>query len=490
MSDPYWDSQISHFESYSDSKVLVNYSWEKIPNFPAEIYVDLKRYEFPGKTNISKDGKIGIIVGEYEYVDDDWGDSSLALTYIRIIDINSRSTICKIPTENLESAHSGSVSNVGKIDFSAEGAGYLLLISHEDFNGDDFLDHVGIYFIYEYSEYDYMYGMECKIFSGNSGDSNPDILFKEYFADTTINDDVYISNKLKMPFTSIGDINNDGTSEAIIGIQTDSYYCKHSYINFYDIFNSNENDPFELTNNKLTLEPASCLNPYSTWYNYEFILNIEKIEDITGDGLNEIFIEHDTYRKTTDQWGSESYEPIPISEILDIFDRKTLYRFNMDINSIYPIGDINEDGNGEILIASGDVLYCLNSRFNIQISNPTDRQSMDSNIFNIEWETDSQYDYFEVLINGVNQGPTTAKKVQVSLSSGWKDISVIMHDKSGLILSVNTIKVLVPSNQIHLIFTIVLVGALIGVSIYYRRHRNKQRELILIDRKIREGGKK
>jgi hypothetical protein len=115
---------------------------------------------------------------------------------------------------------------------------------------------------------------------------------------------------------------------------------------------------------------------------------------------------------------------------------------------------------------------------------------MVSNNFNIEWETDSQYDYFEVIINGVNQGPTTAKNVQVSLSAGWKDISVIMHDKSGLILTVNTIKVLVPDNQIHLIFTIVLVGALIGVSIYYRRYRNKQKELILIDPKISEGGKK
>jgi len=109
---------------------------------------------------------------------------------------------------------------------------------------------------------------------------------------------------------------------------------------------------------------------------------------------------------------------------------------------------------------------------------------MISNNFNIEWETDSQYDYFEVLINGVSQGITTAKSVQVSLSSGWKDISVIMHDKSGLILTVDTIKVLVPSNQIHLILTFVFLGALVGVYIYYRRYSKKQLELILIDKKL------
>jgi len=162
----------------------------------------------------------------------------------------------------------------------------------------------------------------------------------------------------------------------------------------------------------------------------------------------------------------------------------------MDINSIYPIVDLNEDGNRELLIASGDLLYCINSKFSIQILNPINSESMISNNFNIEWETDSQYDYFEVLINGVSQGPTSAKNIQVSLSSGWKDISVIMHDKSGLILTINTIKVLVPSNDIHLIFTLVLLGAFIGISIYYRRYSKRQKELILIDRKISERGKK
>jgi hypothetical protein len=292
-----------------------------------------------------------------------------------------------------------------------------------------------------------------------------------------------------MPFASIGDINNDGTSEAIIGIQSNSQECKHSYINFYDIFNSNENEPIELTNYKWVLESASCLNPYFAYYNYEFVLNIEKIEDINGDGYNEIFIEHDYYRKTTHQYGYEQYVEVPTSEIMDIFNRTILYRFNMDLNSIHPIVDLNEDGSRELLIASDEILYCINSKFNIQILNPKNMESMISNNFNIEWETDSQYDYFEVLINGVSQGSTTAKNIQVSLSSGWKDISVIMTDKSGLILSVNTIKVLVPSNQIHLILTFVFVGALVGVYIYYRRYSKKQKELILIDKKISDGGK-
>jgi len=499
ISNPYWNSQISHFESYSDSKVLIDYSWVEIPDIPRDEYSSTIPYEFPGKINITKDGKLGIITGEYGYLEEEGFFEEelgvLSLINIRIIDINSRSTVSKIPTENLVSASYSEYNTVGKIDFGLEGAGYLLLMSHEDFNGDDFLDHVGIYNSdVSGDDYDYYYyyssGKECKIFSGNSGDSNPDILFKELFESTSIHDVIYGSDKLRMPFTSIGDINNDGTSEVIIGIQSDSYYCKHSYINFYDVLNSDENEPVELTNYKWVLESASCLNIYSTYYDYEFVLNVEKIEDINGDGYNEIFIERDYYKKISDQYGFEQYVKFPTSEIVDIFNRTSLYRFNMELNSIFPIVDLNDDGSRELLIASGELVYCINSKFNIQILNPKNRESMISNNFNIEWETDSLYDYFDVLINGVSQGFTTAKSIQVSLSSGWKDISVIMYDKSGLILTVNTIKVLVPSNQIHLILTFVFLGALVGVYIYYRRYSKKQLEMILIDKKISEGGKK
>ena len=109
--------------------------------------------------------------------------------------------------------------------------------------------------------------------------------------------------------------------------------------------------------------------------------------------------------------------------------------------------------------------------------------------FDIEWDTDSAYDYFEVFIDGVSQGLTTSKRMYVSLGSGWRQISIIMHDKSGLIITVSTINVLVPLNEIHLILTFIFLGVVAGLYVFYRRYSKKKEDLVLIDRKIKEKGK-
>ena len=64
-----------------------------------------------------------------------------------------------------------------------------------------------------------------------------------------------------------------------------------------------------------------------------------------------------------------------------------------------------------------------------------------------------------------------------------------MHDTSGLILTVSTINVLVPPNEIHLILTFVFLGVIAGLYVVYRRYSKKKEEVVLIDRKIKEGGK-
>ncbi|MEE9378221.1 MAG: hypothetical protein V3V33_09310 [Candidatus Lokiarchaeia archaeon] len=489
ISDPHWESQITHFENYTASKVVVDYMWEEIPQIPREEYSSIIPYEFPGKTYVSKDGKMGIILGLYEYRESDfyWGPS---LTDIRIIDVNSRNIISKISIVGLRDF--GEVE-VGKLDFSLEGAGYNLLISYEDFNDDDFLDHVGFYSP-EMTEGEYNPGIELRIYSGNSGDSDPIILSSNQFADLEFSDGSL--NEFMTPFTSIDDINNDGFPDAIIGIQTiaysyggsDSYSnCKGAYINFYDIHNSNENELNELTEYEWELDPAKCLSRYAT-PRYELIFDADRIGDINADNFSEVSISRNYYVETV-RYGSRSYVCIPTTEILDIFNRNILYRFNIDVDSLHPLADLNEDGKKELLILSGEIIYCINSKFGVQILKPKNEQSMGSHGFEIQWDTDSEYDYFEVFIDGVSQGPTTAKKIDVSLGSGWRQISIIMHDTSGLILSVSTIDVLVPPNVIHLILTFVFLGVIAGVYVVYRRYSKKKEEMVLIDKKIKEGGK-
>ncbi|MFX1363338.1 MAG: hypothetical protein ACFFCE_18945 [Promethearchaeota archaeon] len=493
ISEPYWKSQITHFENFNASKVVINYIWDEIPQFPSEGLFSTIPYEFPGKTYVTKDGKVGLILGMYEFSesDIDWGPR---LTDIRIIDVNSRNITSKISTTGLE--YYGT-PDAGELDFNLEGAGLGLLISYEDFNGDDFLDHVAFYNP-QISEVGYMSSIELRIYSGNSSDSDPVVLYSKSFGDLS-----FSSESLKkgmFPFSLIDDINNDDFPDAIIGIQTKSYdygyyfeesgtrftfgNCKGSHIDFYDIHNSFENELNELTEYKWVLDSSKCVSRWES-PSYEFIFNAEKIGDINGDNSSEISV----YRNSYIESGGH-YLIRPLTEILDITNQNIVYRFNMYIDSIYPIADLNEDGKEELLISSGEILYCINSKFGVQISTPRNEQRMGSHNFDIKWDTDSNYDYFEVFIDGVSQGPTTAKKVTVSLGSGWRQISIIMHDTSGLILSVKTINVLVPPNEIHLILTFVFLGVIAGSYIVYRRYRKKKAELVLIDKRIKKRGNK
>jgi len=497
ISNPHWNSQITNFDNFSESKVDMDYIWEIIPPFDT---TSGYRYEFPGKTTISKDGKIGIIIGEYGLVQPyEWDPEYMVygLTYIQIIDVDSQSIISKIPTTNLITF--GSSTTAGTIDFSSEGAGYRLLFSYEDFDGDNYLDHVGLYSfrgetqdIYAI----YTWGTEIIIYSGNSADNDSIILFRKLFGSTDVpSSSTSNQNKLKMPFASIGDCNNDGISDVIIGLQAESYgsgwgdYCKGSEIRFYDISSSDENNAIELTEYYWELDSFSCLIPYAT-PSYEFFDSIENIGDINGDNNGETLIEHNSFTKTITEYGTESYTAITTTEIFDVINRTMLYRFKMDIDSIFPIIDLNEDGKKELLVSSGELIFCVNSKFKIQILNPLDGQALPSHNFNIEWDTDSNYDFFEVLVDGISQGSTTSKIIPVSLSSGWKQINIVMYDRSGLIIAINTINVLVAPNLIQYILTFVIVGVAVGGFIVYRRFRKKEKEMVLIDKKINEGGKK
>ncbi|MFX1328859.1 MAG: hypothetical protein ACFE91_12090 [Promethearchaeota archaeon] len=487
VSDPHWENQITHFDNYSDSYNTFDFVWEEIPYFPEVEYSSSIRYEFPGKTYISEGGKIGLLIGVYEYLEMEfYGD--LSLSNIRIMDVSSRSTISKISTVGL---HEFRNIEVGKIDFSLEGAGYKLLISYKDFNDDDFLDHVGMYRTEMINGYASS-GIEFKIYSGNSGDSDAILLYRNLFENIELG---YVPDEtldeLKMPFTSIDDINNDEIQDALIGIQANSYssQCKGSYLNFYDIHNSNQNELNELTEYKWVLDPIKCISRYYS-PSYQFIFDAKKIGDINADNFSEVSICRNFFIETVTEYGQKLYESFPRIEILDISNQNVLYRFKINVDSIFPIDDLNVDGKKELLISSKELIYCINSKFGVHILKPKNEQSMGSYAFDIEWDTDSEFDYFEVLIDGISQGPTTAKKIHVSLGSGWRQISIIMHDKSGLIIAVSAINVLIPQNQIQLILTFVFLGVAAGLYVVYRRLSKKKGELILIDKKLKEGGKK
>jgi len=472
VTDPHWNTQVSHFDNYSSSLISLDYGWEHTPYFPSYYYEGIP-YEFPGKVNITKTGRVGILIGEYGEIETfDW--TEVGLKNIQIIDVASKEVISTIPTENII----GSSQNIGKIDFNIENLGICLQLATDDFNGDNFLDHIAIYTNEPFNEYEWVPpSVDIKVVNGNNEGSIiiGTISFEEMYAS-----DLDPSN---LPVSSIGDINNDDIPDLVVGLQSSDYDCKGSMMQFFDVFNNQQ-----ITEATWELESLSCLYSWGMHY-YEFFTQVKSIEDINLDGYSELLIQRRYSIKSTDTYGYSSYTKVPTTEIIDVLNKQILYRFNLDIDSLQRTSDLNGDGKNELIIVSDELVYCINSKFNVEIVNPRDKGTTSSNNFEISWETGASYDYFEVFVDTVSQGPTSTKNTLVSLSSGWKEISVVMHDVSGLIISISTIRVLVPPNYVYLSLTIALVGITIGGLIFYKKHRKKIRNQILIPKENIKGGK-
>lgn len=471
VQNPYWDIQISYFDNYVELKTVIDYQWS----------INSHIYEILGKMEITKDGKIGIILGDYDY--------SGSIRSIRIFDVSTRKTVSQIDNYQLLSL-SGSISTQSK-DFSAPGAGRKLLIAYDDFNGDNYLDHVG-YYLKKYTNRVGGYETaEIRIYSGNSSDGGFKILFKYTIPVSESQQKIYsklqLEEGLKLPFGSIGDFNNDNIPDGILGLQMGEVgggICyKNANISYYDISSSSENFSKEFSESRWILEPFYCVlatgeEPRITFFNF-----IENIGDFNGDGRDDILVSRYLYNKViySVYMMTYSYSDKSILEILDPYNQEIIFRFNLDFDSFHTINDLNGDGKKECVISFGGVLSCINSKFNVYFSNLDDGQTMQSSEFVIEWEANGNYDYFEVIINDNRYRITSTTNLFVSLGGGLKKINIFMYDKNGIIIAIDSVTIIVPTNFSFFILTLTITGILAGIFIIYYRIVKKNRERLLID---------
>ncbi len=465
IQDPHWEEELSYFADYSDSKTVIDYQWLIISN----------RTDFPGKTNITKEGKIGIILR--------------SSGNIKIIETQSKKIISQIDT-NLLLPISGDFSAISP-DLSSPGAGYKLLISYDDYNGDNYLDHVGYYL----KKYENPYGgyetTEIRIYSGNSSNG-----FKLLFKYTTpvlkhIQEvgrlKLELEEGLKLPFVSIGDFNNDGVSDGIIGqqmIQSEGgWFHKGANISYFDITSSSENIPMEFSENRWILEPFSRLYEWDIPPRIGLFDLIENIGDFNGDERDDILVCRYSYRTV----GIMEYENIyysdeTISEILDLFNQEILFRFNLDIDSFYPISDVNGDEKKEFVLSIGGTLFCVNSQFNVNISNLEEEQIMQANEFVIEWEGNGNYDHFEVFINDNKYRPTKSTNLSVSLGAGLKKIDIFMYSQNGMVITADSVKIIIPASFTCFILTFTIMGIVAGIfTTYYLFHKKSLKRIIIVN---------
>jgi len=469
-----WGISNSHFENYIRNYDFLEYKWQIIPNFNTT-YTTIY-YEFPGKIIYTTDGQLGLLLGEYKYISTKYYKPMLK--NFKIIDIKNKSLISIIPVLSLRNELQG-FCDMGDINFEFDSEiPFQILPSYHDFNADDYMDHVGIYINFpdttSFEDHDYSSKdivSVLKIFSGNTTTSQP--LFTKSlkrFADSYLRrPNLRRSAELEIPADIISDQNGDGLSEILIGIQSKDTYCDYCDLKCYDVSNGGQEPALW----NWTLQEESCrvnIEYRESILETEFFSEVKNLGDINNDNTSEFFF------RRTDYNGHNTYQSVAerFVELVDIVQKKVLYQFYSDLNSILKIPDLNSDNKNELLVWNDNTLLCVNSKFNIEILNIDEGQQVSSNFY-IKLNSNLQYDSLEVYVNDHKYTSAKGEHLLLSLGAGLRKIDVRIYDESGFVTAICSISVLVNSPHIQLITSIIFTALIaIGGYVYYRRTKREK----------------
>lgn len=452
----------THFENYTKN-IYFDYEWEIIPDFDEKSGDPIIYNEYPTKVTYSDNRETGIIVGEYEYISPNYERPKLI--NLTIVDVKNASVISKIPVLRLEERLLGFYERE-EMDFEYHPAlPYQLMPSYIDFDGDGYLDHIALYMHFvdadTFDDHDYPYSFiyyELKILSGNNDGS--EVLFSKHLGEIPY---YYFeqSNQLRIPLDFIYDEEGDEPPEILLGIQSRTHECDYSTIESYDIDRYGVDQLLW----EWKLQDGECSETQK-----EFFTEIKNIGDVNGDNLQDFFLRREDYVVS----GSYRSVPINIIEVVDVFNRRLLYRLEGSLSSVLSVMDINVDNKRELLAWNGNTLLCINSQYNIEISNIKHQQQISSNFY-LQFTSELQYDYLEVFVDHHKYSTRDDGNVFLSLGGGRKDIEIFMYDESGYVTSLYSITVYVNRDYTQYIITIILAGILvIGGYLFHKQTKKKE----------------
>jgi hypothetical protein len=463
INNSHWGLSQSHLANYSLNASPFEYAWEMETNLsPA-------KYEFPGKIHYTESGDIGLICGEYDGSDD--------LTDLRIINGSNGDPISKISI-NVDGS---TIIRYKPESFEFDnGLSYQIMPSHTDFNNDGYLDHLAMYS--DSSEY------IMRVLDGSSLNSE-EIISKSYIYPSHIDRQ---SNELQLPAAPIKDLNQNNRNDLIVGVQLESqhggntFYCAYSAIKAYD-----SQTESEIMSKKWEIFPKKCSNSY--YYDGEytrdtFFQKIHQIEDLNSDMEPEYLVKRNKYTETI-RYYQTFFETEPVIEIIDFINNKIIYQLNFEVDSVLTNADMNGDNNNEMIISNENLVICFNSKFSLEVTNFEEGETV-SNDFTLKCAVDTNFDYIEVYVDDVKYTSTTNKNIFMSLGAGQRKIDLLMYDESGFLTYLNTLDIIVISNNLQLILTFMIAGIAIGAFILYKRFSKKREETIFINKKQRRGIKR
>ncbi len=437
MKDPHWDHSISQFGNYSLIYATMDFNW---------IYSNYSfRYSRSGlgKVILNSAGDLGLIAGGYK--------PGPELENLTILDLNTLSPLYDISTRGLYGWSTDAGSN-----FALPGIGYVLQLGDYDFNNDGWYDHVGLY--RPISGFDST-SNNFVIYSGNPVDKG----VNRIIANSTLSTSLVGYNpsdfELTFPFAVPGDMNNDGILDFCVGIDAKQAVCTGAKISNFYIGTSTISD--------WVLEPIKCSTGFEA---YDLVDSFTPTEDFTCDGHLEFLLNRNQFLA---RGGEQAVKPTYVSEILDLFERRIVFRFTLPSREFFSMPDINGDSINDFSILTENSLICINSRFGANFTNIVQDQLMPTASFTVEWSASVEDTRFELRVDGISYVYTYNDTLDVSLGPGNHDIQLLMYDESNIVIAMDSVNVTVPPEYTLAIWVGVVLVAIICIYVFWQRRYNK-----------------
>ena len=461
VENAHWDSAISRsrFANFSDDFVAIDFDLSLPSDVLATSLDNVEEdYFFLTTIALTTNGVKGILVFKETAIP--LGQSYHIYGEFRILNATNFAILGVVPCQ-ITSTY------VNFANILTGGA--QILLAPDDFNGDGFLDHVVISSTSASSSDPYSYSSGgtsiLRVFSGNVGGSGvANQLYQKEFPGLTSDTYNYMGGtsnlQRQMPSSSIGDTDGDGAAELAVGLEVSSYGgAKGSSIFILNI--------------KQGTEKESICTPYVSLYygnmqiQKHFYSRMATMDATSSQKTSVVFVQRTNYKNQL----SGGYKITETSEILDVQNQTVLLRIQVEIDAIFRVHDMNNDGEGEYLLSSGGILYCYNSAFKVTLSNIIDGETRPGNEFTVEWTSTATRPVYELVVDDMGYGTTSNPSAHVSLGSGSRHLEVMLYDSSGIFIAIDDATIIIPPNITMPLITIFFISGMVVAFIWRKRRR-------------------
>ncbi len=311
------------------------------------------------------------------------------------------------------------LKDLGRYNIATYGLEKDASIFGEDINGDGFGDVLA----FDKWSDDWELGSSIKAISGTDGS-----LIWEYKG---LFGRVQQDTQNSHPVTFIDDMDNDGMKDVVVASVTDVLLLSGR--------DGTEMERYHYQKSPMELEDDNNPPPVSM---------INTVDDFSGDGKDDLVVLYQV---------EGQFKDITEMLLIETADYTPFRTFPLPAASILSSGDVNGDGLADIMLATSDLLFRLDSSFRLNILSPEEKKVKGDSV-KVTWDKPDVR--CEVLVDGISWGYFDEGEAELTLTGGEHRIEVRLTDDLGGTIS-DTIMVKVPGSILPTVINYTLLGILL-----------------------------